>query len=286
MFKPLLRTSAFVHSFHLDEQLTLLCDNHIQVYDPATLEKTSQARLFEKDGLARSLTVGAEHIYCSDFIHLYILDKHSLQTVARLRLGEDLRSDICAAVVEEGGYVYAAMRNGAVARIPRCNWQPVEYFPLSTTSSWAMIAAPGSLFAGTVAGQLLILDTATMSVERQIHAHRQNLKSLHLSGGVIATAGQDKALALWDWRSGECRQLRKNTHRKAFMIIGEWRDYLLTASFACGEIKLWDRASLAEKAVLPIQPCLTGHAQIVGSSLFLASREICGIDWLALDEVM
>lgn len=282
MFQRIVETSADVQSFAIQESIYLLCDRRIQVFDGRSYEKIAETRLFEKEGSARSFIMDGDHIYCKDFVHLYVLERESLSVVARLQLGTDLSSDICGMALDEG-YVYLGIRNGAVARVEKAAWEHVEYYPLSASSIWTMECNQGRIYAGNVDGQLLAIDAASMEVEKRVQAHRQNLKSLCILDHVVATASQDKALASWDKRTLEPIAVKKNAHKKAFAIVGAWNGHILTVSFACGEIKVWDMRTLKEKTVLPIAPCLFGQTFLHRSHLYLSSRAIHGIDYADID---
>jgi len=278
MFQRFVETSADVQSFAIQENIYLLSDRRIQVFDGASHEKTGEIQLFEKEGSARSFIMDGDSIYCRDFVHLYVLERASLNLLATVQLGTDLSSDICGMTLDEG-YVYLGIRNGAVARIEKGNWDNVQYYPLSASSIWTMECEGNRIYAGNVDGQLLVIDTGTMEVEKCVQAHRQNLKSLCLLDPIIVTASQDKSLALWDKDTLEPINVRKNAHKKAFAIVGAWNGHVLTVSFACGEIKVWDRPTLREKTVIPIAPCLSGQTLLHRAHLYLSSRAINGIDY-------
>jgi WD40 repeat protein len=125
-----------------------------------------------------------------------------------------------------------------------------------------------------------------VEVEKRIQAHRQNLKSLCLFDHVIATASQDKSLALWDKHTLEPINVKKNAHKKAFGLVGAWNEYILSVSFACGEIKVWDCATLREKVVIPIAPCLSGQTCLHQAHLYLSSRAINGIDCVDIETIV
>jgi WD40 repeat protein len=281
-FQPLIETPAFVISYAIQEKIYLLSGNCLQAYASQTGEKLMENRLFGKEGLARSFTVDERYIYVIDFIDLYILHKDSLALQAKLQLGTDLSSDICGRILSDDRYVYAAIRNGAIARIEKGAWENVQFFPVSSSSSWAMTRRDDRIYAGNVDGQLLVIDTGDMRVQSCLPAHKQNIKSVKLLGPVLATASHDKSLALWDVQSLECLKVKKNLHKKAFSIIGTWRDYLLTVSFPCGEIKVWNAESLQEVQVIPVGRCLLGQVVIISDKLYLSSRVVNGIEWLDL----
>lgn len=282
MFQCLIETFADVQSFAIQENIYLLSDRRIQVFDGRSHEKIAEKELFEKGGSARSFIMDGDYIYCKDFVHLYVLERESLNVVARLQLGTDLSSDICGMALDEG-HVYLGIRNGAVARVEKAAWEHVEYYPLSASSMWTIECDQAKIYAGNVEGKLLAIDAASMEVEKRVPAHRQNLKSLCIFGHVVATASQDKALALWDKRTLEPIAVKKNAHKKAFAIVGAWNGCLLTVSFACGEIKVWDKTTLMEETVLPIAPCLSGQTYLWHSHLYLSSRAIHRIDYANIE---
>lgn len=285
MFRRFIETATYVQAFAVEESVTLLSDKCMQIFDGATRAPAAKVQLFEKDGLARSFILDDTHIYCTDFTELVVLDKRSLEVLARQQLGTDLSSDICARVVDRT-HVYLSIRNGPVVRIRKGAWNEVETFSLSTSSIWTMHHDGTRIYAGNVDGQLLVIDPASMRVERQIHAHRQNLKSLCIADDLIVTASQDKSLAFWDRDSLAQIKVKRNTHKKAFAIVGIWNESILTVSYSCGEIKVWDLATLQEKATLPIAGCLSGQTLLRQSHLYLSSRAINGIDILDLGVLM
>jgi len=82
--------------------------------------------------------------------------------------------------------------------------------------------------------------------------HKMNLKSLLLEGDVIYTASQDLSIAKIDKGTLEPIAVQKHCHQKMFYLVGIWKDYLLTVSPPCGEIKVWHRPDLRLRKVIPI----------------------------------
>lgn len=285
MFQQIIETQAGVQAFASREKFYLLSDRRIQVFEGGSYARVAEIELFEKGGAARSFIMDNKYIYCSDFIHLIILEAEPLKVITRLQLGADLSSDICG-MAQDREHVDLCIRNGAIARIKKGAWEAVQFYPLSASSIWALEYAEGRLYAGNVEGQLLVIQVGKMEVEKQVQAHRQNLKSLCLFDQIIATAGQDKTLGLWERHSLEAIRTKKNAHKKAFSIIGAWKDQLLTVSFACGEIKVWEIATLREQAVIPIAACLTGQALLHQGYLYLSSRAIKGIERAEIDRIV
>jgi WD40 repeat protein len=221
VFERFIETSAFVQGYAVDKDVYLLSDNRVQVFDGDTRQKVAEVELFQKDGLARSFTMDDRYLYCTDFVQLYVLDRASLDVLARLQLGTDLSSDICGVAVDgKGTYLYLGIRNGPLAWVRIGEWENVRYVSLCTSSIWALRCDGDRIYAGNVDGQLLVIDAPSMSVVRQVQAHRQNLKGLWLCGDLVATASQDKVLALWDKGTLEQINIKKNAHKKAFAIVG------------------------------------------------------------------
>lgn len=278
MFQHIIETSASVQSFAIEEHIYLLSDKRIQVFDTKSYEKIAERQFFEKDGSARSFIMDETYIYCKDFVHLYILEKKSLNVLTKLQLGTDLSSDICGMTLDNH-YVYAGIRNGTIARIEKTRWEHIQYYPLSTSSIWSMQRDENRIYAGNVDGQLLLISTETMQVAKSVQAHKQNAKSVCLVGNIVATASQDLSLACWDKHTLERINGKKNAHKRAFTVIGCWDEHFLTVSFPCGEMKVWDSTTLQEKYAIPITPCLSGETCLIHSHLYLSSRAIKGIDY-------
>lgn len=285
MFERIVETSSYVQSFAIEERIYLLSDKRIQVFEHGSKEKVDEIQVFDKGGSARSFIMDGSYIYCQDFVHLHIIEKDTLDTISKLQLGTDLSSDICAMTMDER-HVYAGIRNGGIVRIEKGNWMDWQHYPLSQSSMWDIKISGREIFAVNVQGQLLVIDTGSMSVDKVLQAHKQNAKSICVLDNMVVTASQDKSMAFWDRGTLEPVKVKKRTHKKAFRIVGVWKQNVMTVSFPCGEIKVWDMTTLDEKKTVPITGCLSGKTCIKGSNLYLSSRAIDGIDRASVEELV
>lgn len=276
-FSQVIDTAFPVLSFSVDrDRLYLLCGCEILVYEAAYYELVKSKRIFEKPGLARSLHLTPEYVVCKDFTNLTVFDRENLRRKAGWQLGEDLSSDICALCSAEN-HIYASLRDGRLARIGRDLKHDPEFRQVSGSAVWDMVLAEETLYAGNVDGWLLELDPATLETIKKIQAHRQNAKSLYANSGTLFSASQDKSLAAWKIPGLEQLALKKGAHAKAFAIAGRYRDFLLTVSFPCGELKFWELPFLRESKRINLTKCLTGEAIIAGNFLYLVSRAENGV---------
>jgi hypothetical protein len=285
MFRRIIETPSYVQSFCIEDQIYLLTDKKLQVYDKSSFEKVTEAQIFEKEGSSRSFIMDRQFIYCKDFVDLYLIKTESLEVATKLTLGKDLSSDICEMTMDEKN-LYAGIRNGKVAKIEKRKWSNIEFFPLSGSSIKELKMRNNWIYAGNVEGQLLVIDSVSMKVEKSIQAHKKNTKSICFFDKTVATAALDKALALWNIDNLELIIKKRNVHQKMFDIGAYWDGKIITISFSCGEMKVWDETGLTEKKTIPMKSCLTGEACISGTDFFIISRAIKGIELAKLDELV
>ncbi|MDE6763674.1 MAG: hypothetical protein K2J73_08360, partial [Oscillospiraceae bacterium] len=120
--------------------------------------------IFEKDGLARILIADENRIFISDFCTLYVLNEENFEIVAKMKLGEDLSSDICGMTADDKK-IYCSIRNGKIITVDKNSFGKNAY-DISDASMWRLNTYDKYLLCGTVDGQLLLLDRDTMSVEK------------------------------------------------------------------------------------------------------------------------
>lgn len=81
-----------------------------------------------------------------------------------------------------------------------------------------MTISGGRIYAGDVAGKVLVIDTETMEIREQLQVHRKNAKSIAVMGDAVATAGQDLSLAVLKANPLELLRARKKAHAKALIL--------------------------------------------------------------------
>lgn len=71
--------------------------------------------------------------------------------------------------------------------------------------------------------------------------------------------------------------MQKNVHKKMFDCVGLYDDMLVTVSYPCSEIALWDKDTLEKSSEIKIPLSLSGNAFIDGDKLYISSRNIYGL---------
>lgn len=267
-----------VKKSHID----FLCGKTLYKIDKESGTVIYKKEIFEKEGLARIMTADENLIYMSDFCTLYILNGENFEIAAKQKIGEDLSSDICGLTADEKT-VYCSIRNGSIITVDKSSFSRNEYI-VSDSSMWSLKPYDDYLLCGTVNGQLLLLlDKETMSVEKKLILSRQNVRSLYVSGAILYAACQDKKLFKIDLQEFKILGTQKNVHKKMFDCAGSYDDTVLTVSYPCGEIALWDMNTLEKRKEIKTALGLSGNAYIEGDKLYIASRNIYGIGIIYLN---
>jgi hypothetical protein len=200
--------------------------------------------LFEREGQARGLLADGTHLYVRDFCDLHVLERDSLAPLRRLVLGADLSSDICAMGADDAS-LYLTLRNGPLVRIRKDGNFAPEIFPAAGSSIWDFTLYGGRIYAGSVAGDLLVIDAASLALERAVSLSRQNVKSLLAVGDRLVVAAQDKKLTVLDLQTLAPLAAVRGAHDKAFAIAGAHAGRVYTICHASGEVKAWDAQTWA-----------------------------------------
>lgn len=240
-----------------------------------------QKEIFEKDGLARILIADENRIFISDFCTLYILNEEDFEIVVKMKLGEDLSSDICGMDADDSK-IYCSIRNGKIITVDKSTFVKNEY-NISDASMWSLKVYDNRLLCGTVNGQLLLLNRNTMSVEKKLILGKQNVRSLYVNGKILYAACQDKKLFKIDLSRFEVIETQKNAHKKMFDCLGLYDDMLVTASYPCSEIALWDMNTLEKRKEIKTTLSLSGNAFIEENKLYIISRNIYGVGIIYLN---
>lgn len=261
--------------------IDFLCKKSLYKMDKESKTVVYEKEIFEKEGLARIMTADENRIYISDFCTLYVLNREDYEVIGKWKIGEDLSSDICGMATDEKR-VYCSIRNGRIITVDKSSFGRNEYV-VSDASMWRLKIFNHSLLCGTVDGQLLLLDRETMSVEKKLILSKQNVRSLYVNGAMLYAACQDKKLLKIDLSEFKVLESQKNVHRKMFDCVGLYDDMLVTVSYPCGEIALWDRNTLEKRKEIKTPLSLSGNAYIEGDQLYIASRNINGIGIVCLE---
>jgi hypothetical protein len=279
---PFIELEHSVASFDLDaERIYTLYDNAVLALERSGAVVLDEYNLFTKDGKARKLVVDDRYVYCSDFCDLYVLAKAPLSLLKTLALGQDLSSDICA-MGSDGERLFVFIRNGALVRIDLQDFRLASR-RVSEKSTWAFAIHGGRIYAGTVGGSLLVIDTDTLDVLREIESGKKNVRSVLIDGDRVVTLAQDRKLIVRDLASLEAVATLRNVHKGMSDVAGRAGGRLYTVCHPCGELKAWDRASLQLFDTLQFCPGLTGDVRLDGGRIYLSSRNVAGLLYLDVE---
>jgi len=222
------------------QSLYIRCKKAMYKYSLNDMSLTAHSDIFKKDGKARSFSICDKYIFLTDFCDLYILEKETLQTVEVIRLGADLSSDI-GSVRFDATKAYICIRNGKIAVID-INSRDYEKFDISSSSYWDHFVIGNRLYAGTVQGELLEVDTDNMKVNRQIVLGKKNIYSVVLHENFIYTVSQDMTVKAVNIDSFGTACVAKKAVRGMAKILGIYNSHLVVAD--SNKITLWDRQTL------------------------------------------
>lgn len=262
--------------------IDFLCKKTLYKIDKKSKEIVCKKELFEKEGSARIMAADENRIYISDFCTLYALGREDYEIIGKWKIGEDLSSDICGMTVDEKR-IYCSIRNGRIITIDKSSFAKHEYV-ISDASMWSLKIFEHYLLCGTVNGQLLLLDRDTMLSEKKLILSKQNIRSLYVNGTTLYAACQDKKLFKIDLPKFEIVKLQKNVHEKMFDCVGLYDDMLVSVSYPCSEITLWDMNTLEKIKEIETPLSLSGKAYIEGNKLYITSRNIYGIGIIYLND--
>lgn len=258
-----------------------ICQKAVYKIDKESGTIVYSKEIFEKDGSARILIADENRIFISDFCTLYILNEEDFEVIGKWKIGEDLSSDICGMAADEKT-IYCSVRNGKIVTVDKHSFGKNEY-TVSNASMWSLKIHDNYLLCGTVDGQLLALCRDTMSINKKLILSKQNVRSLYVDGTILYAACQDKKLFKIDPTNFELIGTAKNAHKKMFDCAGTYGDMLVTVSYPCGEIALWDKNTLEKRKEIKTPLSLSGNAYIEGNKLYITSRNINGVGLICLD---
>ena len=75
----------------------------------------------------------------------------------------------------------------------------------------------------------------------------------------------------------EVIDIKRNVHKKMFDCAGLCGDVIVTVSFPCSEISLWNKDTLEKVSEISVPLKLSGCTYIDGEKIYISSRNIDGI---------
>lgn len=189
---------AVVTGFHVTEQcIDCMCGKNMIKVDKYSGDIICQKEVFEKEGLSRKLVADEKQIFIYDFCTLYILNQKDYELIGKWQLGDDLRSDICG-IAADDNTVYCSIRNGKIITLDRRLHQIKEHM-ISESSMWSVMLYDSYLVCGTVDGKVLLLNKATLGIEKELALGKKNVGSLFLDGNTLYAASHDgKLFKIWN----------------------------------------------------------------------------------------
>lgn len=257
------------------DHIDCLCGKKLQKLEKESGSLIYEREIFEKEGLARIMCTDNGQIFISDFCTLYAFSQEHYELLGKWQLGEDLSSDICGMTLDQNT-VYCSIRNGKLTTVDRTSFLRQEYV-ISDSSMWSLKIYDNYLLCGSVDGQLLLLDRETLTVQKRLLLGRQNIRSLFVSDKILYAAGQDKKLYKISLPDFEVMDMKRNVHKKMFDCAGLCGDAIVTVSFPCSEIALWNKNTLEKVGEIPVPLKLSGCTYIDGEKMYISSRNIDGI---------
>ena len=272
-----------VTGFNVTEQyIDCMCGTDLLKMDKYSRDIICQKTIFEKEGLSRKLIADDEQIYIYDFCTLYVLNQKNYELIGKWQLGNDLSSDICGIVVDHDN-IYCSIRNGKIITLDKQSYLAKE-FTVSESSMWSIKTYEQYLICGTTDGKLLLLDKSTLSTLKNLVLSKKNIASLHIDGETLYAASHDGKLFKINLKNFEIETFMKNIHKKMFVCAGICRDMLVTVSYPCSEIALWNKDTLEKIKVINTPLKLSGRTHIENDYMYITSRNILGIDRIQLCE--
>lgn len=272
-----------VTGFNIIEHcIDCMCGKKLIKIDKYARDIVWQQTVFEKEGLSRKLISDDKQIVVYDFCTLYVFSQNDYALVGKWQLGNDLSSDICG-IAADKDTIYCSIRNGKMITLDRRS-HLLKEFIVSESSMWSIKAYDQYMICGTVDGKLLLLDKSTFSIEKELVLGKKNIGSLYIDGETLYAASHDGKLFKIDMKNLEINSLTRKAHKKMFNCAGMYGNMLVTVSFPCSEITLWNKDTLEKIREIYIPLKLSGCTHIENDFMYISSRNIFGIDRIKLSE--
>ena len=224
------------------QYLYMRCNRFMFRYDLDGTNIAAQNKIFKKDGKARGFSIFGDFIFLWDFLDLYILNKDNLEVIDVLRLGENLSSDVCGVMWFDAPKAYVKIRNGWIYVLD-INTKNIDKIRGSDSSFWSDCVTEKHLFVGTVNGELLEIDKATLKVTRKIQLCKKNIYSIVHENGLLYTASQDGTIKSVKAETFETINVAKKAVVGMVEFVGIHNDNLIIAGHR-NPLAFWDKKTL------------------------------------------
>lgn len=277
------KVGGIVTGFTITEQhIDCICGKELIKLEKNSGDVICAKEIFDKEGFTRNLIADNGQIFINDFCMLYVINQNDYELLGKWQLGMDLSSDICGMIVDKET-IYCSMRNGKIITINRQSYEKNEY-NVTNSSMWSIKAYGNYLVCGTVDGQVLLLDKATLANEKTLNLGNQNIGSLCIGNGILYAASQDKKMFKINLSDFEIDNVKRNAHKRMFECIGLYEDMVITVSYPSCEIIFWDKVTLEKRKEINVPLKLSGRTYVENDYLYISSRNILGIDRINLNE--
>ena len=229
-----------------ENKLYIRCKRDIYIYNRTDMSEAAHSIIFKKDGKARGISVFGDFIYLTDFCDLYILNKNDLQVLEVYRIGNDLSSDL-GAVRFDASNAYIGIRNGKIAVLNLLT-HDLQIHSLCDSSFWDFCVVKNRIYAGTVGGELLEINTEKMLVLRKVSLGRKNIYSVLQCGQFLYTVSQDMSITAIDINTLEVTFQAKKAVRGMAKILGCYEESLIVAD--SNKVSFWQINTLQHQKTI------------------------------------
>ena len=231
-----------------EEFLYLRCKRTMLKYRLADMSLIAENRVFKKDGKARTFTISDQYICLLDFCDFYLLDKQNLEILELMHIGENLSSDLVAVKVDQQK-AYISMRNGKIIVVD-FETKSVDTIEIGNDSSWDHTVTENKVYVGTINGNLIEIDKASMEVKRTTNICKKNIYGVIYENGILYTISQDMTIKAVKADTMEIICSVSRAVKGMTRILGIYGDLLVIAD---GGISLWykNTLQLQERIAIP-----------------------------------
>ena len=193
------------------------------------MDCVEQNIILQKDGSNRGFSIHGDYIFLHDYLDLYVLSKHDFRLINDFRLGENNASDVGGVMWYDEPNAYVKIRNGRVYVVDIKTRNIVKH-DVTNGSFWSQHLTDTSFFAGTVKGELLEIDRASLQIIRGRTLGNKNIYTVLLDNGIIYTISQDMSLKAIDAESFEILRENPKAGVGISKIVGIYEDKIMTVS--------------------------------------------------------